>query len=305
MIFGLRWYGPLAVLVFVVSTVLMFLEVEPFYARYYNFAWYSYIVFADALIYRWRGRSLLSNRFGEFVLLLPVSFLIWEMFEGFDLRLNNWYYVRTIHGVTEPVAWSWWNAPLYFIAYATVLPGEFQTLALVRIATERHCKSLCRAAVRPWRMTQRKSTVFQAIGWTCIALPMIWPRVFFPLIWLSMFFIIDSWNFRAGRPSLLRQLSEGRAALFCQILIAGMICGFLWELWNFWAGAKWVYTVPWPLNVMKVFEMPVLGFFGFPPFALECYALYHFLRGLPGIRRLAREPSMFAYESVAEKEGVS
>jgi hypothetical protein len=25
--------------------------------------------------------------------------------------------------------------------------------------------------------------------------------------------------------------------------------------------------------------MPVLGYLGFPPFALECYALYHALRG--------------------------
>jgi hypothetical protein len=50
---------------------------------------------------------------------------------------------------------------------------------------------------------------------------------------------------------------------------------------------------------MKVFEMPILGFFGFPPFALECFALYHFLRAAPGIRRLARTPSMFSYQTVA------
>jgi hypothetical protein len=25
--------------------------------------------------------------------------------------------------------------------------------------------------------------------------------------------------------------------------------------------------------------MPVLGYLGFPPFALECYAMYHWLRG--------------------------
>jgi hypothetical protein len=31
---------------------------------------------------------------------------------------------------------------------------------------------------------------------------------------------------------------------------------------------------------VKVFEMPVLGYLGSPPFALECYAMYHWLRGL-------------------------
>jgi hypothetical protein len=56
------------------------------------------------------------------------------------------------------------------------------------------------------------------------------------------------------------------------MLLAGAFCGFLWELWNFRAGAKWIYTVP-HLGFLKVFEMPLLGFLGFPPFALECYAM--------------------------------
>ena len=63
------------------------------------------------------------------------------------------------------------------------------------------------------------------------------------------------------------------------LLIAGFICGGLWEFWNFWARAKWIYTVPIVGNV-KIFEMPVLGYFGFPPFALECFAMYVFVRRL-------------------------
>jgi hypothetical protein len=34
---------------------------------------------------------------------------------------------------------------------------------------------------------------------------------------------------------------------------------------------------------LKLFEMPVLGFLGFVPFAFAAFALYHFLRALlPG-----------------------
>jgi len=66
-----------------------------------------------------------------------------------------------------------------------------------------------------------------------------------------------------------------------------MICGLLWEFWNYWASAKWVYTIPY-LGFLQIFEMPVLGFFGFPLFALECYLLYRaflLFRGvLPGHR---------------------
>ena len=35
---------------------------------------------------------------------------------------------------------------------------------------------------------------------------------------------------------------------------------------------------------LKLFEMPILGFFGFPPFAVECFVLVQFL-GLLESRR--------------------
>ena len=40
----------------------------------------------------------------------------------------------------------------------------------------------------------------------------------------------------------------------------------LWEFWNYWAGAKWHYSVPIMEN-LKIFEMPVPGHLGFPAFA--------------------------------------
>jgi hypothetical protein len=52
----------------------------------------------------------------------------------------------------------------------------------------------------------------------------------------------------------------------------------LWEFWNYWAHTKWVYTVP-ILPQIKIFEMPFLGFFGFGPFALECYVATNLLFG--------------------------
>ena len=54
------------------------------------------------------------------------------------------------------------------------------------------------------------------------------------------------------------------------------------ELWNNWARAKWQYTVPIMEN-LKIFEMPLPGYLGFPPFALECFtALSDRLIGRPG-----------------------
>ena len=53
----------------------------------------------------------------------------------------------------------------------------------------------------------------------------------------------------------------------------------MWEFFNYWAISKWTYTVPY-FGSVKIFEMPVLGFLGFPPFAVECWAIYIFVRSL-------------------------
>ena len=57
-----------------------------------------------------------------------------------------------------------------------------------------------------------------------------------------------------------------------KLITAGLICGILWEFWNFWALTKWIYTVPF-FEDLKLFEMPLAGFFGFPPFTVECYVM--------------------------------
>ena len=42
------------------------------------------------------------------------------------------------------------------------------------------------------------------------------------------------------------------------LVLSGFLCGVLWEFWNYWAGAKWHYSVPIMEN-LKIFEMPVPG----------------------------------------------
>ncbi|MGZ3591613.1 MAG: DUF4332 domain-containing protein, partial [Thermodesulfobacteriota bacterium] len=81
---------------------------------------------------------------------------------------------------------------------------------------------------------------------------------------------------RFGGKSLLRDLKEGNPRKIYLLLIAGLICGLLWEFWNFWAPSKWVYTVPF-FDRAKGFEMPFLGFLGFPPFAVQAYVMYNFI----------------------------
>ena len=66
---------------------------------------------------------------------------------------------------------------------------------------------------------------------------------------------------------------------FLILALAGIVCGFFWEMWNFFALPKWCYTIPF-VNFAKIFEMPFLGYGGYIPFAWELYALYHFIWGI-------------------------
>ena len=86
-----------------------------------------------------------------------------------------------------------------------------------------------------------------------------------------------------GWPSITGDLARGDWRRLWSLLASGLLCGVLWEFWNYWALSKWTYTVPYFGNV-RLFEMPVLGFLGFPPFAVECWAIYIFCRSLLGAK---------------------
>jgi hypothetical protein len=96
------------------------------------------------------------------------------------------------------------------------------------------------------------------------------------LIWVTFIFLLEPFNHRFGGASLLRDWEQGNPRTFLLLLFGGAVCGILWEFWNYWSLTKWVYTVPFFYD-MKVFEMPVAGFLGFPPFAVECYVMYNFV----------------------------
>jgi hypothetical protein len=268
----------LPLLVFVVATVGLALLAEPFLSWYYQWAWWSYILAADGLNRRLAGRSLLRDEPCRFLWLAGVSVALWTFFEALNLRLGNWYYV-----MDHPVRAVRWAGGA--VAFATVLPGLFETEALLR-----HLGVLRRVPVVPLRWSRARTLGSLAIGIACFVLPLIWPDRFFPLTWASFIFLLEPWNRRHAPASRLRELEQGEAAPTLRWLLAGLACGALWETCNYWARVKWVYTVP-GFESLKLFEMPLAGFLGFPPFALECAAIVGFLGGLgERVRALPRRP---------------
>ncbi len=255
------WIGLVSLLIFQTA---LFLRIVPVTTYFYSLIWWSYIVTIDGLIFRLRGNSLIINRTRQFLILIPWSVVIWLIFEGFNLVLKNWYYV----GVPKQIFVRW---PGYVVAYGTVLPAILETRDLLSAWGIFEARRLT-----PIRVQSSWFRPLIITGALCLLLPLSFPLFCFPLVWLGFIFLLDPFNYRSGRASLLKDLEQGKIGNLVQFLFSGMICGLLWEFWNFWADAKWIYAVPW-VGHIKLFEMPVLGFFGFPPFALECFVLVHFL----------------------------
>src|SRR5687767_3044431 len=263
-----------AVAVLALATAGLVLAIEPIPGWYYTIAWWSYIAAADDVTRRLGGRSLLRERFRHLAYLAYASVLWWTLFEIVNLRLGNWYYVMSPGG--RALRWA-----SGVVAFATVLPAIVVTVGVIE-----NLGWLRTVRVAPLSWTPRKRSVVMAFGVASVVLPLAWPTVFYPLIWGSVIFLLEPWNRDHARRSFLRDLEQGEAGPFVRTLVAGLICGALWELWNYWARTKWIYTVP-GFEDGKLFEMPVLGFLGFPPFAVECLVLLRFL-GTVGDRLRAR-----------------
>jgi len=159
----------------------------------------------------------------------------------------------------------------YAVAYGTVLPGIFETTELLETIGA-FKKSRTRKMVIP----QGGHQAFILLGVLCLVSSVAIPKYFFPLIWVGFIFLLEPFNYRFGGRSLLKDLEEENPRKIYLLFIAGLICGLLWEFWNFWSLSKWIYTVPF-FEEMKGFEMPALGFLGFPPFAIQAYVMYNFI----------------------------
>ena len=257
-------HGIFGIILLLLSEIFLFKKVDPFYSWFYCFAWWSYILIIDAMIYRLKGNSLILSRTKEFFLMIPWSLFIWLIFEAANFSLENWYYINLPHSSVE----RWLG---YAMAYGTVLPGMFETTELLEALG-----FLKRAKIKKTKISPDGYTVLILLGTLCLVSSVLIPEYFFPLIWVGFIFLLEPFICRFGGKSLLNDLEDGNPQKIYLLLIAGLICGFLWEFWNFWALSKWVYTVPFFAD-KKGFEMPFLGFLGFPPFAVQAYVMYNFI----------------------------
>jgi hypothetical protein len=270
----MKIYGWFGLILLIVSEYCLIHKIEPFFTWFYCFAWWSYILLADNLLLKLRGRSLLTQRRRELWSMIPLSVFIWLLFEAYNFVIHNWSYT-----IAPLPLWQRWLG--YALSFATVLPGIFITSDLMETLLGRSDQpAASESEILSSKQNPKPSSLFLAIGSVLTIAPLIWPRFFFPAVWLGPIFLIDPLLEKVRIRSLSLNIFCGNRNRLWSLMLGGLACGLMWEFWNFWAGSKWNYTVPF-FGKWKVFEMPVFGFLGFLPFALECWILYHLLRAIP------------------------
>ncbi len=301
----LEWDAPLArapwwtwagLLIILLSEILLIFKVEPVYSHFTLIVWWGYILLLDGLIKHRRGISFLADKPKVFVFLSLLSAFWWLVFEFYNCYLENWVYI----GVPDNIIHRYL---CYVLAFATIVPAILQTYEA--FLTFWPAQETLDFTKHPSRWTV---CLWFGFGVCFVTLPLLVPvrevrHYLFGFVWMGYVFMLEPLAYWAGGYSLLRLWAAGCRRAVWLMFGAGAWCGLLWEFWNYWAGAKWLYTVP-VLPSIRYFEMPVIGFLGFLPFAWECLVLSVFTSLIVGRPVIGAQLNSFSSRMVWISRGL-
>ena len=225
--------------------------------------WLGFIVTVNALT-EWRTGSCLMRRApGDWLMLFGVSAVFWWGFEWLNRFVRNWHYL----GVQDFGALAY--ALHATVCFSVVLPAVGAVAEWL-------------GSFDGWRARVSQGPAWKALEWrgTAVVLTIaaagalvftgMWPRWFYPALWVAplAFLLAEPVLMKRDR-GVVVEMARGDWTRAATWMVAALICGFFWELWNLHSAAKWIYTVP-GVDRWHVFEMPLLGYAGYLPFGLEC-----------------------------------
>ena len=260
------WTGIIFILIFWVLIWSM-----PGYPGTYSFfpLWFGYILTVNAIIHYRKGNSLFTRNRKAFFGLFFISIPIWWLFELIDIRTNYWEYLGREH----------FSDLAYFLlaslSFSTVVPAVLSTSELV--SSYSWINKFERGPKIP--KTKTITILFFVLGWLMLIALLIWPQYFPAFMWMSLYLIIDPVNVWKKNHNLLMYTDQKDWRPVMSLWIGTLICGFFWEMWNYYAFPKWIYTIPF-IDFWHIFEMPLPGYLGYLPFGLEIFAFYHLIIGL-------------------------
>jgi hypothetical protein len=222
--------------------------------------WLGAILFLDACIQRRDGTSPFQRSPRGFAALFALSLPLWWLFEAANKLLGNWEYVGREHFSAVEYAL------LCSLSFTTVVPA-----VLVAAEWAHGWKALARFARGPRiRPSRGLYVTLFLIGLALLAATLRFPAKCYAGIWISGVFLLEPLVALRGRGGLLADLARGDWRPWMALWAGGLLCGFFWELWNARSYPYWIYHVP-GIDGPKLFEMPLAGYLGYLPFALEVY----------------------------------
>ncbi|MGI8825184.1 MAG: hypothetical protein ACR2JC_06000 [Chloroflexota bacterium] len=274
-------WGRFGLFLVILGETLIVVRWQPVSAYSFPFLWLGYILYVDAATAAATGKSLFQNQRRLWLALFPISTGFWWLFELLNLAVHNWIYVggEAYTGV--------WFVVVSSLDFSTVLPAVWVT-ALFLQALNRPRPGPPRPEAQVPRMVLNAMLLAGAL---CLTLPLLLPRLAFGLIWGSLYFLLDPINYRFGRPAMISEVWNRRWRYPLCFAFAALTCGFFWESWNYWALPKWKYNIPY-VGFWHIFEMPVLGWFGYLPFGLELFAMTNFVLPLIRLRPLPADAGL-------------
>ena len=233
-------------------------------------AWLGFIIFAEGVLAMQRQGSPLRRRPHHFACLCLASVPIWCVFD-----FINFYFMHAWDYLDIPVAF-WDRFIGYFIAFGAIVPGMLMSGQMML-----NSGWFDWASSGSWRMPRwvKWMALLAGAAMTAYAVLSRNPVGCYTL-WASLVFLLDPINLKLGRPSMFGDWQKGWYGRTLAAFAGGLLCGFLWEFWNYWALSKWVYHLPFlgGAEKYKYFEMPAVGLIGFIPFGIECWVMWQTLR---------------------------
>lgn len=224
--------------------------------------WIGYILVVNALTYRRQGNCLMLRYPRFFLILFPCSSLFWWYFEYLNRFVQNWHYMvgDNVSALEYVVHAS--------ICFSTVLPAVVSTRFFLNTYPR---LTGAFASWTPLRIKpgKRAGRVLLLLAALCLGAMVLLPDILFSMVWVAPLISIAGVQLVSGGKGLFSDLERGNWQNVVIPALAGLLCGFFWEMWNWNSLAHWAYSIPY-VDRFRIFEMPVLGYAGYLPFGVVC-----------------------------------
>ena len=265
---------------------VMWFTGSPLVKYLFTALWWGFIATIDGVVYqRTGGASIFSKLPAQMAWLAVTSALGWWAFEWMNyFVLENWTYPNSPALFSEAEAIFWFS-----LTYTCVFPAIFEIYTLLRTFPALKMRWSNGPSVAPsvglvWLILLAGGVAAFSVG--------LFPYPLFFVVWIASLLIIPEAMGIVGLWTPFTALATGNWAPLVLCAVASLFTGFFWELWNHGSNVwhpgcnpnYWVYGVPYVNVIVGFTEMPIVGYFGYLPFGVQCWVWWLVLAHLLGLK---------------------